>query len=104
MILFVVRLYALLNAYLCYNVQGAESDELAAASKLEDDVNFYQTVVADVAKLFHIDPSVKRPALILLKKEEEKLNHFGLFLILLPPFPLKKRDNYYGQLRNCIAM
>ncbi|RZB74654.1 Protein disulfide isomerase-like 1-4 isoform B [Glycine soja] len=55
---------------------GTESDELAAASKLEDDVNFYQTVVADVAKLFHIDPSVKRPALILLKKEEEKLNHF----------------------------
>ncbi|RDX70813.1 Protein disulfide isomerase-like 1-4, partial [Mucuna pruriens] len=55
---------------------GAESDELAAASKLEDDVNFYQTVVPGVAKLFHIDPSVKRPALILLKKEEEKLNHF----------------------------
>ncbi|KAL2983964.1 hypothetical protein AAZX31_12G064800 [Glycine max] len=55
---------------------GTESDELAAASKLEDDVNFYQTVVADVAKLFHIDPTVKRPALILLKKEEEKLNHF----------------------------
>ncbi|TKY67222.1 disulfide isomerase 1-4 [Spatholobus suberectus] len=55
---------------------GAESDELAAASKLEDDVNFYQTVVPDVAKLFHIDLSVKRPALVLLKKEEEKLNHF----------------------------
>ncbi|CAJ1979309.1 unnamed protein product [Sphenostylis stenocarpa] len=55
---------------------GAESDELAAASKLEDGVNFYQTVVPDVAKLFHIDASVKRPALILLKKEEEKLNHF----------------------------
>ncbi|BAT90580.1 Protein disulfide isomerase-like 1-4 [Vigna angularis] len=55
---------------------GAESDELAAASKLEDGVNFYQTVVPEVAKLFHIDASVKRPALILLKKEEEKLNHF----------------------------
>ncbi|XP_020215222.1 protein disulfide isomerase-like 1-4 [Cajanus cajan] len=55
---------------------GAESDELAAASKLEDDVNFYQTVVPEVAKLFHIDASAKRPALILLKKEEEKLNHF----------------------------
>jgi len=73
-------------------VQGAESDELAAASKLEDGVNFYQTVVPEVAKLFHIDSSVKRPALILLKKEEEKLNHFGLFLVLLPPFPLKKSD------------
>ncbi|KAK7404726.1 hypothetical protein VNO78_05682 [Psophocarpus tetragonolobus] len=55
---------------------GADSDELAAASKLEDDVNFYQTVVPDVAKLFHIEASVKRPALVLLKKEEEKLNHF----------------------------
>ncbi|XP_061358782.1 protein disulfide isomerase-like 1-4 [Gastrolobium bilobum] len=55
---------------------GAESDELAAASKLEDNVNFYQTVIPDVAKLFHIDPNVKRPALVLLKKEEEKLNHF----------------------------
>lgn len=55
---------------------GAESDELAAASKLEDGVNFYQTVIPSVAKLFHIDPDVKRPALVLLKKEEEKLNHF----------------------------
>ncbi|KAL9296748.1 hypothetical protein ACSQ67_022644 [Phaseolus vulgaris] len=38
---------------------GAESDELAAASKLEDGVNFYQTVVPDVAKLFHIDANGK---------------------------------------------
>jgi len=62
-----------------HNVQGPESEELAAASRLEDDVNFYQTVNSDVAKLFHIDPDVKRPALILVKKEEEKLSHFGLF-------------------------
>ncbi|QCE09334.1 protein disulfide isomerase-like 1-4 [Vigna unguiculata] len=55
---------------------GPESEELAAASRLEDDVNFYQTVNSDVAKLFHIDPDVKRPALILVKKEEEKLSHF----------------------------
>ncbi|OIW03929.1 hypothetical protein TanjilG_30205 [Lupinus angustifolius] len=55
---------------------GPESDELAAASRLEDDVNFYQTVNPDVAKLFHIDPNVKRPALVLIKKEDEKLNHF----------------------------
>ncbi|KAK7272143.1 hypothetical protein RJT34_28565 [Clitoria ternatea] len=55
---------------------GPESEELAAASRLEDDVNFYQTVNPDVAKLFHINPDVKRPALILIKKEEEKLNHF----------------------------
>ncbi|TKY48522.1 disulfide isomerase 1-4 [Spatholobus suberectus] len=55
---------------------GPESEELAAASRLEDDVSFYQTVNPDVAKLFHIDPDVKRPALILVKKEEEKLNRF----------------------------
>ncbi|KAF7805585.1 protein disulfide isomerase-like 1-4 [Senna tora] len=58
------------------NLVGPESEELAAASRLEDDVSFYQTVNPDVAKLFHIDPHVKRPALILLKKEEEKLNYF----------------------------
>ncbi|PSS14395.1 Protein disulfide isomerase-like [Actinidia chinensis var. chinensis] len=43
---------------------GPESEELSAASKLEDDINFYQTVNPDVAKLFHMDPDSKRPALI----------------------------------------
>ncbi|KAJ9188857.1 hypothetical protein P3X46_000215 [Hevea brasiliensis] len=55
---------------------GPESEELAAASRLEDDVNFYQTVNPDVAKLFHFDPKVKRPALVLIKKEAEKLSYF----------------------------
>ncbi|KAB1226373.1 Protein disulfide isomerase-like 1-4 [Morella rubra] len=55
---------------------GPESEEFAAASKLEDDVNFYQTVNPDIAKLFHVDPEVKRPALVLLKKEAEKLSYF----------------------------
>ncbi|KAK7257715.1 hypothetical protein RIF29_31886 [Crotalaria pallida] len=55
---------------------GAESEQLANASKLEDGVNFYQTVIPEVAKLFHIDPNSKRPALVFLKKEEEKINHF----------------------------
>ncbi|XP_057954984.1 protein disulfide isomerase-like 1-4 [Malania oleifera] len=55
---------------------GQESEELAAASRLEDDVNFYQTVNADVAKLFHIDSEVNRPSLVLLKKEIEKLSYF----------------------------
>ncbi|CAH8360241.1 unnamed protein product [Eruca vesicaria subsp. sativa] len=43
---------------------GAEHDQLAAASKADDDVNFYQTVNPDVAKMFHIDPDSKRPALV----------------------------------------
>ncbi|KAJ0245886.1 Protein disulfide isomerase-like 1-4 [Hirschfeldia incana] len=55
---------------------GVEHDQLAAASKSEDDVNFYQTVNPDVAKMFHIDPESKRPALVLVKREEEKISHF----------------------------
>uniref|UniRef100_A0A2P2L951 protein disulfide-isomerase n=1 Tax=Rhizophora mucronata TaxID=61149 RepID=A0A2P2L951_RHIMU len=56
---------------------GPESQELVAASRLEDDVVFYQTVNPDVAKLFHLDPEVKRPALVMLKMEAEKLSYFG---------------------------
>lgn len=56
-----------------------EHDQLAAASKAEDDVNFYQTVNPDVAKMFHVDPESKRPALVLVKREEEKISHFGWF-------------------------
>ncbi|KAF3783438.1 disulfide isomerase-like 1-4 protein [Nymphaea thermarum] len=55
---------------------GPENAELSAASRLEDGVSFYQTVNEDVAKLFHIDPKAKRPSLVLLKKEAEKINHF----------------------------
>jgi protein disulfide-isomerase A1 len=55
---------------------GPESEELAAASRLEDDVNFYQTTNPDVAKLFHMDPEVKRPALVIIKKEADKISHF----------------------------
>ncbi|GMJ08949.1 PROTEIN DISULFIDE ISOMERASE 2, ARABIDOPSIS THALIANA PROTEIN DISULFIDE ISOMERASE 2, PDI-like 1-4 [Hibiscus trionum] len=55
---------------------GPESEEFAAASRLQDDVSFYQTVNPDVAKLFHLDPQVKRPALVLIKKEAEKISHF----------------------------
>ncbi|KAI8573671.1 hypothetical protein RHMOL_Rhmol01G0295200 [Rhododendron molle] len=55
---------------------GPESEELAAASKLEDGVNFYQTTTPEVAKLFHMDPHAKRPALVMVKREDEKLSHF----------------------------
>lgn len=63
--------------------QGLEHDQLAAASKAEDDVNFYQTVNPDVAKMFHIDPESKRPALVLVKSEEEKISHFGKSFVIL---------------------
>ncbi|KAF0920000.1 hypothetical protein E2562_032451 [Oryza meyeriana var. granulata] len=59
------------------SLSGAHSNEIAAASRLEDAVNFYQTSNPDVAKLFHIDPAAKRPSLVLLKKqEEEKLTFY----------------------------
>ncbi|KAL4284293.1 hypothetical protein GQ457_16G011360 [Hibiscus cannabinus] len=55
---------------------GPESEELAAASRLQDDVSFYQTVNPDVAKLFHLDPQAKRPTLVLIKNEAEKISYF----------------------------
>ncbi|XP_011089301.1 protein disulfide isomerase-like 1-4 [Sesamum indicum] len=55
---------------------GPDSEELAAASKLDNDVNFYQTANPNVAKMFHLEADVKRPALVLLKKEAEKVTHF----------------------------
>lgn len=55
---------------------GPESEELAAASKVHDDVNFYQTVNPDVAKLFHLEPNTKRPSVVLLKKMAEKVTIF----------------------------
>nr|GEV33553.1 protein disulfide isomerase-like 1-4 [Tanacetum cinerariifolium] len=59
------------------NLVSTDSEELAAASKQDDEVSFYQTSNADVAKLFHIDPQGKRPSLVLLKKEDEKISHFA---------------------------
>ncbi|KAI3957123.1 hypothetical protein MKW92_035580 [Papaver armeniacum] len=62
---------------------GSDSNELSSASKLEDDifyetnVNFYQTNNPDVAKVFQIDPKAKRPALVMLKKEAEKLSTYN---------------------------
>lgn len=66
----------MLSVLLC-GLQGSASEELAAASKLEDDVNFFQTTSPDVAKLFHLDPQVNRPALVMIKKEAENINHFS---------------------------
>ncbi|KAH9660828.1 protein disulfide isomerase-like 1-4 [Citrus sinensis] len=56
---------------------GSESEVLADASRLEDDVNFYQTTNPDVAKIFHLDSKVNRPALVMVKKETEKISYFA---------------------------
>lgn len=57
--------------------QGPDSEEFAAASKLEDDVNFYQTTNPNVAKMFKLEVGDARPSLVLLKKEDEKVTYFG---------------------------
>ncbi|KAG2333485.1 hypothetical protein Bca52824_004665 [Brassica carinata] len=50
---------------------GVEHDQFAAASKAEDDVNFYQTDNPDVTKMFHIDTESKRFTLVLRKNAPE---------------------------------
>ncbi|ESR49541.1 hypothetical protein CICLE_v10033842mg [Citrus x clementina] len=60
------------------SLKGTENEKLAAASKLHPDVIFFQTTRADVAKMFLIDPEIKRPALVLLEKESKQLSHFAL--------------------------
>lgn len=59
------------------SLAGPETEQLAAASKLEDGINFYQTTNPNVAKLFSIEDIAKRPALVFLKKEAEKVVHFA---------------------------
>ncbi|TXG49546.1 hypothetical protein EZV62_025421 [Acer yangbiense] len=49
------------------DLEGFESIELAAVSQPHSNINFYQTTRADVAEFFHIDPLIKRPALIFLE-------------------------------------
>ncbi|PWA42497.1 PDI-like 1-3 [Artemisia annua] len=66
------------RAYRTDPVQGSESEELGAATRLDDDVNFYQNVDAKVAKLFHINSDAKLPSLVLLKKDAEKVTHHDI--------------------------
>ncbi|KAI9156365.1 hypothetical protein LWI28_005000 [Acer negundo] len=49
------------------DLEDSESIELAAVSQPHSNINFYQTTRADVAEFFHIDPQIKRPALIFLE-------------------------------------
>ncbi|GAB2276755.1 Protein disulfide isomerase-like [Dionaea muscipula] len=58
------------------SLKGANSKELEAASRVEEDISFYQTASSDVAKVFQIDPNGIRPTLVLLKEHEEKLSRF----------------------------
>ncbi|XVF83229.1 hypothetical protein PTKIN_Ptkin16aG0117500 [Pterospermum kingtungense] len=58
---------------------GPLSDEIVAASRFHEDVKFYQTSNPDVGKLFDIEDLEKRPALVLLKKDEKSCCFDGPF-------------------------
>ncbi|XP_011031747.1 PREDICTED: protein disulfide isomerase-like 1-3 [Populus euphratica] len=58
-------------------LEGSDAKELAAASRLHADINFYQTDNVDVARLFRIDPQIKPPALVMLKWEIANCSHVG---------------------------
>ncbi|CAK7325472.1 unnamed protein product [Dovyalis caffra] len=56
-------------------LEGSDSKELAVVAKEQIDVNFYRTADAEVARLFQIDPQIKRPALVMLKLKWMATNH-----------------------------
>ncbi|KAE8777851.1 protein disulfide isomerase family protein 2-2 [Hordeum vulgare] len=53
------------------SLSGAHSDKLAAASRLEDSINVYQTASPDVAELFGVDPEARRPLVVMLEADQE---------------------------------
>jgi protein disulfide-isomerase A1 len=56
--------------------QGKDAEELTAAARQEDGIWFYVTGDADIAKIFGLNN--KAPALVLLKKQNEKRSTFDL--------------------------
>jgi protein disulfide-isomerase A1 len=57
------------------SVEGGDAEEFIAAARQEDGVQFYMTADAGIAKKFGLDN--KPPALVLLKKQNEKVATFG---------------------------
>ncbi|XVF83227.1 hypothetical protein PTKIN_Ptkin16aG0117300 [Pterospermum kingtungense] len=49
------------------SLEGPESEQFIESSKLNPDYRYYQTASPEVAKVFHIDPQIKRPAYIIMK-------------------------------------
>jgi protein disulfide-isomerase A1 len=62
------------------NFEGKDAEELTAVARQEDGILFYMTSDADVAKIFGLNK--KAPALVLRKKENEKLSTFGIMNLL----------------------
>ncbi|CAM6108053.1 unnamed protein product [Calypogeia fissa] len=58
------------------SLEGPEVEEFTSAARQEDDVQFYVTNSAEVAKVFDIPSDIKRPAVVLLKKLAEMVSWF----------------------------
>jgi protein disulfide-isomerase A1 len=54
--------------------QGKDAEELTAVVRQQDGIFFYTTGDVDIAKIFGLNK--KAPALVLLKKQNEKLSTF----------------------------
>lgn len=57
------------------SVTGKDAEELSEVAKKQDGVEFYMTADAQIANEFGLDK--KSPALVLLKKQNEKVVTFG---------------------------
>jgi protein disulfide-isomerase A1 len=67
-------------AYLS-SVEGADADEFTAVARLEDGVEFHMTADEQIAKKLGLVTNA--PALVLLKKQDEKVSTFGMHHIIL---------------------
>jgi len=67
-------------AYL-QSAEGADADEFTAVARLEDGVDFHVTTDVQIAKKLGLNKNA--PALVLLKKQNEKVATFGMCPITL---------------------
>ncbi|KAL3701898.1 hypothetical protein R1sor_019920 [Riccia sorocarpa] len=58
------------------DLKGPDAEAYAAASRQDDDVEFYQTDKKEVAEVFNFSSDSKPPALVLLKQEAERVSWF----------------------------
>lgn len=58
------------------SVDGNDAEEFIAVARQEDGVEFHMTADSEIAKKFGLDQ--KTPALVLLKKQNEKVATFGM--------------------------
>jgi uncharacterized protein YjgD (DUF1641 family) len=63
-----------------FDAQGKDAEELTTIARQEDGILFCMTSDADVTKIFSLNK--KAPALVLRKKENEKLSTFGIMNLL----------------------